>query len=925
MTDQGALADPDWARVSALLDAALALSPAARAEWLATLPPADAPLRATLHALLGRMTAADDDFMRHPVRLRAGATDAAAESALARPGMRVGPYQLAREIGAGGMGTVWLAERVDGALRRRVALKLPRLGWDVRGLAERMARERDILAGLEHANIARLYDAGVDERGRPYLAMEFVEGQPLRTYCDEHGLVVRARLGLFLQVAAAVAHAHARLVVHRDLKPSNILVTADGEVRLLDFGIAKLLEGAEGAATAQDTQLTHGAGRALTPDYAAPEQLRGDAITVAVDVYALGVVLYELLAGRRPPAATAGAEGEHTPRPDASAAAADPARARALRGDLDTILAKALKHSPADRYPTVDAFAADVRRYLAGEPVHARPDTPVYRLSRFVRRHRVPVAIAALAVLAVLGGAAPVAAVMAALAAGAGLALWQAGIARREAARAADEARAAQRERDRAFALLERSDATFAWIQVMLTETAAADERVTLQELLERSEDTLKSLGNEPDLQAAVLDLLASFHMSFGNYAKAESMLGDAVGLVRASHDMTLRARIECNHALALSERGNVEIARRTIESWLDCADVDPVVAALCQQYLAELARNHNDAKGALVNAQGALARLRTTHRKLPGLEASIHGDLAYAFFLNGRIDDAERHYALAVAMHRDVGRGESPTAVAILSNWAIACHGSGDPQRALALIDDVLRIVAKRTPGGTPPPYLVNNRASVLIALGRYDEADAETGRSARIASQAGAAVFALNARVMKARIRIERDELAAAAHALDELAPDAAALPADSFAVLGARLAGGLLACRTGRHADAIAAADDLIRFYDARDTRTGMLASALRLRTEARLAAGDADGAMTDARRGVDVAETLRGARPDSSLTGAAQLSLARVASAQGERATALAAAQAACTHLADTLGDAHSDTRAARALADALRPA
>ena len=211
-----------------------------------------------------------------------------------QPGALVGPYRLLRELGIGGMGAVWLAERADGTLKRQVALKLPRAAWS-RGLAERMARERDILASLEHPHIARLYDAGTDAQGRPFLALEYVEGQPIDVYCHERALNIPARLQLLLQVAHAVAFAHSRLVIHRDLKPSNILVTADGQVRLLDFGIAKLMEGDR----TQETQLTQLAGRALTLDYASPEQIRGEPIGTASDVYSLGVVAYELLAGAK--------------------------------------------------------------------------------------------------------------------------------------------------------------------------------------------------------------------------------------------------------------------------------------------------------------------------------------------------------------------------------------------------------------------------------------------------------------------------------------------------------------------------------------------------------------------------------------------------------------------------------------------------
>jgi tRNA A-37 threonylcarbamoyl transferase component Bud32 len=281
-----------WPAVSALLDEALALDPAERDTFVQQLDGERAQYRDTLRQLLAQATGVETgDFLATLPRIAAAgpvATDPLGEPA---SGAMVGPYRLLSELGAGGMGTVWLAERADGTLKRKVALKLPRLAWG-RGLAERMARERDILASLEHPHIARLYDAGVDQHGRPYLALEYVEGQPIDVYAKERALSVRTS-SICCCRSAAVAFAHSRLVVHRDLKPTNILVTADGQVRLLDFGIAKLMEGDR----TQETQLTQVAGRALTLDYASPEQIKGEPIGTASDVYSLGVVAYELLTG----------------------------------------------------------------------------------------------------------------------------------------------------------------------------------------------------------------------------------------------------------------------------------------------------------------------------------------------------------------------------------------------------------------------------------------------------------------------------------------------------------------------------------------------------------------------------------------------------------------------------------------------------
>jgi len=328
-----------WARLNRLLDEALDLPPGERRLWLDRLPPEHADLEERLRALLSHAGEGGGAALETLPKLEAGSTAAGGTegsdpvSGSDRTGEAVGPYRLVRLLGEGGMGSVWLAERRDGMLSRPVALKLPRGAWSRPGLSERMAREREILASLNHAHIARLYDAGLGHDGQPYLALEYVEGRPIDRYVREERLDLRARLGLFLQVAEAVAHAHARLVVHRDLKPSNILVTAGGEVRLLDFGIAKLLE----QGRAEETELTRLSGRALTLAYASPEQIEGKPLGVASDVYSLGVLLYELLAEARPyrlerdtPAALEEAILKTDP-PRPSSVARDPRLGRAVR------------------------------------------------------------------------------------------------------------------------------------------------------------------------------------------------------------------------------------------------------------------------------------------------------------------------------------------------------------------------------------------------------------------------------------------------------------------------------------------------------------------------------------------------------------------------------------------------------------------
>ncbi|MBW8844421.1 MAG: protein kinase [Burkholderiales bacterium] len=409
-----------WLALSPLLDELLDLDLPARAERLTRLQ-ADNPEAAEhLRRLLERADGLEQQgFLSEPVvaqwhdALASVPDDAAPPPDLS--GQTLGPYLLERQLGQGGMGTVWLARRADGRFEGQVAVKFLMAGLLGRGDAGRFAREGEILARLSHPHIARLLDAGMHGQ-QPYLVLEYVDGQPIDAYCRKHGLDIEARVRLFLDVLAAVAHAHARLILHRDLKPSNILVTAEGEVKLLDFGIAKLLDDAsqasEGAAA---TELTQRAGSAFTPQFAAPEQVQQADVTTATDVYALGVLLYLLLGGSHPTADDTQTQldrlkavVEHVPRRLSDAAARQPdgavaRQARQLRGDLDTIVAKALKKAPAERYANAQAMADDLQRWLAHEPISARPDSRLYVLGRFVRRHRLAVAAGSMAVLALVG------------------------------------------------------------------------------------------------------------------------------------------------------------------------------------------------------------------------------------------------------------------------------------------------------------------------------------------------------------------------------------------------------------------------------------------------------------------------------------------------------------------------------------------
>ncbi len=421
---------PTPPRLREVFDAVIDSPPASRAARLQELTAGDAELREAVARLLAAHDAAGGFLDAGPPTLAMPDVDVAVV------GRRIGAYEVVRELGRGGMGTVYLGVRVDDQYRKAVAIKVLRAALDRDVLHVRFARERQILASLDHPDIARLIDAGTTKDGQPYLVMDLVDGVPIDEYCTRHDLSIDARLVLFRRVCEAVHHAHRHLIVHRDLKPRNILVTADGSPRLLDFGIAKLLSPDDGEAPG----VTETSLRVMTPEYASPEQARGERVTTASDIYSLGVILFQLLTGQRPYRLPSTRLDEivrticDTPAARPSAVAA-PTVTRRLRGDLDAIVLAALRKEPERRYGSVAQLSEDVRLHLAGHPIVARPDTWRYRLSKFVRRHRLAAAAAVIVAASLVGGL--------------GVAVWQARVASQaRVAAEAERARAERRFRD---------------------------------------------------------------------------------------------------------------------------------------------------------------------------------------------------------------------------------------------------------------------------------------------------------------------------------------------------------------------------------------------------------------------------------------------------------------------------------------------
>ena len=517
---------PDrWFEIDALFEEVLGQPPAERLDVLRAACGEDAELYDEVAALLSSVPDAERALGESATAFAAPLlADASADASDFAPGAVLGAYRVVREIGRGGMGRVYLAERDDGVFEKQVALKLVKRGMDTDEVLARFQRERQILAGLDHPGIARLLDGGSAPDGRPFLVMEWVDGIPLSAWADENALDTRARLHLFPQVASAVAYAHRRLVIHRDLKPSNVLVATGGDgapqVKLLDFGIARLLAEDDGTST----QTTH---RRLTPAYAAPEQVRGEAVTTATDVYALGVMLYELLAGARPRDVRGQSASEiegvldqpaplASTRVDAAAAARrgmtpDHLR-RHLRGDLDTILSKALQTDPERRYPSVEAFVEDVQRHLRDVPVLARPDSLGYRARRFVRRHRVGVAAALAVAVSLVGGL--------------GAAVWQAGVAERERDQARTEAATAERVTDFLVGLFEDADPM----------RSGGNSLLALDVVRRGGQRVGRELAGEPVVQADVLEALGRVHRSLGDMEASRRYLDESLAIRRRVH-----------------------------------------------------------------------------------------------------------------------------------------------------------------------------------------------------------------------------------------------------------------------------------------------------------------------------------------------------------------------------------------------------
>ncbi len=690
----------------------------------------------------------------------------------AREGTRVGSFTLMSLVGEGGMGEVWIAERAEADFRQKVAVKLLHTRGDAAALAARFRLERRILARLTHPRIARLLDGGTSEDGTPWLAMEYVEGLSLTDHCAARGLSIEERLLLFAKVCDAVQFAHRNLVVHRDLKPSNVLVGADGEPKLLDFGIAKLLEDdSEGDAAGA---LTRTGERPMTPDYAAPEQVRGEPATTATDVWALGVILHELLSGVRPYRGSHKSAGEieraileaAPSRP--STYTGDRSLRRRLKGDLDAIVLKALRARPEDRYPSAEALASDVRRHLEGLPVTARGETATYLLRSFVRRYRLAVGASALGLAVVLAGLAGT--------------LWQ-------AHRAREEARKAEQVQDFLLGLLQSFDPSE-------NHGRPVEER----DILIRGEERLQTeLADRPEVQARLWRAFGGAWQNLGVFDRAKRdaeraialersalgprseeegltlvLLGDVLGVERTHLEDAAKAyRDAC--AILREHRGNDDL-----EAASACAAVGGILRlqgdfARAERIAAEAVALLERVKGArdpgtlaaavnhalVLGEWGRIDEAIDETRRLIPIMADVLGakgedtalsryNLAYYLVDVGRAEEAE---PMLRALESDFTELLGPGCGQLASMWrqrARALVALGRPAEALHLLD---RAAARSTEmfgeQSQEVALTIEYRAAALRGAGRLEEAEA----SARRAVDMNLSFFGDNQRTAKAR----------------------------------------------------------------------------------------------------------------------------------------------------------------------------
>lgn len=755
-----------WREALAQLDDLLQLSPLQRQQNLTSLAQSEPQLHSILVSLIEAAARAESEGFLEPPQ-------SPIHESL-RPGAQLGAYRVLSPLGSGGMGEVWLARRDDGLYEGEVAIKTLHsyLGGGV--LRERFLREAHILGRLSHPNIARLLDAGTATDGSVYLVLEYIRGIAIDQWCDEHRLTIDARLRMFLDVCAAVARAHANLVVHRDIKPSNMLVTDDGRVKLLDFGVAKLLES---NAPPERTELTRITGRIFTPEYAAPEQILGEPVTTATDVYALGVLLHVLLTAARPygnsghrveieravlhdePLPPSRAVSTANVQQVATARSTTPARLqRALAGDLDNIVARALRKNPSERYASVLALAEDLQRHLQHKPILAQPEPLLARAKKFVRRHRVAVSASAI--------------VASVLAAGVVAVVWQAQVAR-------TEARKATAIRDFLVGIFERNSVAHP--------DGARARRTTAEELLSQSSKQIReALRDAPEVRGEMLGIMAQLYSTLDLQRDAIALLQDQLETERAHYGAVSLpvAKTLGNLSYSQTQIGEYaqaeQTAREAVQMFTALGDASTLEHGIALGTLAQAA--YRMGRGHESNSRGnfeAALRLIATHHprnkwriemllglsRMANLEGKLEQSLQYcrdavalleanavdadgivrgsvyqstgsAFHWLSRYDEAEHHMQRAVVAYEQAGGPEHPFAVEGKRELGVFLTWTGRREEAKRLLTEVVA-AQERAKGPDDPEVTAYARAAlgqVLVARGEFDAAEPQLVRAAAV-----------------------------------------------------------------------------------------------------------------------------------------------------------------------------------------------
>ena len=878
-----------WATLRVLLDRALELPPEERPSWLAVQRISHPTVVPEIEGLL----AAEQELDRQGFLGEAGREELLSE----RPtlaGQRLGHYSLVQPLGHGGMGSVWLARRTDGRFEGEFAIKFLNLALlDPVGEA-RFKREGTLLAKLAHPNIARLLDAGVAEAGQPYLVLERIEGRPIDDYCEQQGLTPLERVKLFRQLLDAVAHAHANFIVHRDLKPSNILVTAEGVPKLLDFGIAKLLDD-RGSEMAQATLTEAGLG-AFTPEYAAPEQVLGEPVSAATDVYSLGVLLYRLLAGRHPTSEGARTPADHmravvdtdpTRLSDAVTASGhtgsgglSPEKLRRLYlGDLDNILAKALRKNPAERYPTAAALADDLSRYLRDEPVSARPDSLGYRAAKFIRRHRAGVAAGVISLAVLLGATA--------------FSIWQ--------------LLEARHQRDEAQFQAKRADAQLAFHNLVFS--TVGDAPITMREILDRGKSLLeKEYGGEPRFNALITQSLAAQYGEIGANDAALSMLAQSDSLARLSGSASVLLQNLCQRAGIYSnnnQAGSAHAALDTIRPLLATAAPEDLPDCLVVQ--AGVFTDDGQADSGVATARRAIALMEQQGDTSAGRFVGGLNILANSLENSHHRREALAVYQRLANLLDRTGRRETVSRNVISNNIGIALSNLGQLAEAEPVLKETADQFRRSNPNHEVHPAIIVNYARTLLGLNRLDSAEAYIRQLREQGARDGAANFEQTALFFQVRADVMRRRLDQAATHLEDfkrLMPRLSRPRPDDVLELEGTIAQG-----RGQYA---LAHEKLVAALGAsyRDGKPGYGTRSLLVRTaETALELGKTAEALQYARTADSIAAEDSLARSHSGFVGEARLLEARALLATGDSAEARNQIGPAIVALKNGLGPTH----------------